>query len=55
VEDRIQRLRRYRLEETLRRQRAELLQKIMAGQLSRDDPTWQVWQETLRTLKLPTR
>lgn len=55
VEDRIQRLRRYRLEETLRRQRAELLQKMMAGQLSRDDPTWQVWQETLRTLKLPTR
>jgi len=55
LEDRVHRLSRYRMEQQLRRQRAELLQKLSTGQISKDDPTWQVWQETLRALKLGTR
>ncbi|MCS7266020.1 MAG: DNA primase [Armatimonadetes bacterium] len=51
IEDRVQRLRRYRLENLLRHQRAELLRKLTSGQISRDDPTWKAWQEALRTLK----
>jgi hypothetical protein len=55
VEDRVQRLRRYKLEQLARQQRAELLRKISTGQISPDDPTYKVWQETLKALKLGTR
>lgn len=55
IEDRIGRLRRYRKEEAVRWQQAELMRKIAAGQLSRDDPLLRVWQENLRTLKLSAR
>lgn len=51
LEDRIQRLRRYRLEQVARHQRAELLRKMASGQISPDDPTFRVWQETLKALK----
>ncbi len=51
IEDRVQRLRRYRLEQLLRYQRAELLRKLTSGQISRDDPTWKAWHEALRALK----
>jgi DNA primase len=51
VEDRVQRLRRYKLEQLARHQRAELLRKISTGQISPDDPTYKVWQETLKALK----
>jgi replicative DNA helicase len=51
IEDRIQRLQRYKLEQLARHQRAELLRKISAGQISPDDPTYKVWQETLKALK----
>jgi len=51
MEDRIQRLRRYKLEQLARHQRAELLRKISTGQISPDDPTYKVWQETLKALK----
>ncbi len=55
LEDRVNRLKRFRLEQAVRHQRAELLQKLSTGHLSPDDPTWRVWQETLRKLKLGTR
>ncbi|MCS7186019.1 MAG: DNA primase [Armatimonadota bacterium] len=51
LEDRVQRLRRYKLEQFARHQRAELLRKMAAGQISPDDPTFKVWQETLKALK----
>ncbi|MCS7192772.1 MAG: DNA primase [Armatimonadetes bacterium] len=51
LEGRIQTLRRYKLEQLLRRQRDELLRKLASGQVSRDDPTWKAWQEALRALK----
>lgn len=51
IEDRIQRLRRYKLEQIARHQRAELMRKISTGQISPDDPTFKVWQETLKALK----
>ncbi|MFN4179321.1 MAG: DNA primase [Armatimonadota bacterium] len=51
IEDRIQRLRRYKLEQIARHQRAELMRKMAAGQISPDDPTFKVWQETLKALK----
>ncbi|MEZ8221261.1 DNA primase [Candidatus Fervidibacteria bacterium JGI MDM2 JNZ-1-D12] len=51
LEDRIQRLRRYKLEQLARHQRAELLRKMASGQISPDDPTLKVWQETLKALK----
>lgn len=55
LEDRIQRLGRYRREQRIRQQRSELLRKMATGQLSKDDPTLKVWQETLRALKLSPR
>ncbi len=51
IEDRIHRLRRYKLEQIARHQRAELMRKMAAGQISPDDPTFKVWQETLKALK----
>ncbi len=51
IEDRVQRLQRYKTEQFLRRQSAELLRKLTSGQISRDDPTWKAWQETLKALK----
>ncbi|MFN3421032.1 MAG: DNA primase [Armatimonadota bacterium] len=51
IEDRIQRLRRYKMEQVVRHQRAELMRKMAAGQISPDDPTFKVWQETLKALK----
>lgn len=51
IEDRVQRLRRYKLEQLVRYQSAELLRKISTGQISPDDQTLKVWQETLRALK----
>lgn len=51
IEDRVQRLRRYKLEQIARHQRAELLRKLASGQISPDDPTLKVWQETLKALK----
>lgn len=41
VEDRVQRLRRYKLEQLVRQQRAELLRKISTGQISPDDSNLQ--------------
>ncbi len=55
LEDRIQRLCRYQREKAMQQQRSELLRKMATGQLSRDDPTFKVWQETLRALKLRKR
>ena len=51
IEDRVQRLRRYKLEQLVKYQSAELLRKISTGQISPDDQTLKVWQETLRALK----
>ncbi len=55
LEDRIQRLRRYKLEQIARHQRAELLRKMATGQISPDDPTFKVWQETLKALKTQSK
>lgn len=51
LEERVARLRRYHLEQEMKQRRTELLRKSLTGQLSRDDPSWKMWEETLRALK----